>query len=320
MATFVKVNSGWKVLVRRKGHDTIARTFNTKAEGERWAYTTESQMGVGTYTDSKVVLKVTLHDCLERYRLTVTAKKKGADRETYRINLWKSHKIAKKAIGAIKQTDIAEWRDERIESGTGGNTVKKDMALISNLFTVAIGEWGYPLINPVLTVGKPKINPGRERRLYIGEEELLLNNASQEMKCFIIIAIETAMRRGEIVGLQRSWIRGRIAYLPDTKNSTARQVPLSVRALEALSEMPIQENGSIFSFLPGAYSKSFLRICRKVGIEGLTEHDLRHEACSRLFEKGLNLMQVKTVSGHKSVQMLARYTHLNVDDIAGLLG
>jgi integrase len=193
------------------------------------------------------------------------------------------------------------------------------MALLSNLFTIAISEWNYPLINPVLAVGKPKINPGRDRRLYIGEEDLLLANASQEMKCFIIIAIETAMRRSEIVGLKRSWIKGRVAYLPDTKNSTARQVPLSIRALEAFAEMPIRDDDLIFSFKNGSYSKIFLRICRKAGIEDLTVHDLRHEACSRLFEKGLDLMQVKAVSGHKSTQMLARYTHLNADDIAKLL-
>ena len=319
MATYIKRPNGYLVQIRRKGHDSISRTFDTKGAGERWALSIESKMGTGAYVDDREVLNVSLLDCLERYRLTVTSKKKGADRETYRINLWKADKLAKKSIGAIKQSDIAEWRDARIASGTGGNTVKKDMALLSNLFTIAISEWNYPLINPVLAVGKPKINPGRDRRLYLGEEELLLSNCSLEMKCFIVIAIETAMRRSEIVGLQRNWIRGRVAYLPDTKNSTARQVPLSVRALEAFAELPIKADGSIFSFKVGSYSQSFLRICRKVGIEDLTAHDLRHEACSRLFEKGLELMQVKAVSGHKSTQMLARYTHLNADDIAGLL-
>jgi integrase len=319
MARFLKRNSGWYVQFRRKGHDQIARTFDTKAEAERWALSIESKMGTGAYVDDREVLNISLLDCLERYRSTVTIKKKGADRETYRINLWKSDKLSSKPIGLIKQSDIAQWRDTRISSGVGGNTVKKDMALLSNVFTIAISEWNYPLTNPVLAVGKPKINPGRDRRLYAGEEELLLSNCNQEMQSFIILAIETAMRRSEIVALKRNWIKGNVAYLPDTKNSTARQVPLSNRALKAIEEMPVKENDSIFSFLPSTYSKSFLRICRKVGIEGLTEHDLRHEACSRLFEKGLDLMQVKAVSGHKSTQMLARYTHLNANDIAKLL-
>lgn len=319
MATYIKRPNGYLVQIRRKGHDSISRTFDTKGAGERWALSIESKMGTGAYVDDREVLSISLLTCLERYKLTVTAKKKGADRETYRINLWKKDKLALKPIGAIKQSDIAEWRDARIASGVGGNTVKKDMALLSNLFTIAISEWNYPLINPVLAVGKPKINPGRDRRLYIGEEELLLANASEEMKAFITIAIETAMRRSEIVGLKRSWIRGSVAYLPDTKNSTARQVPLSNKALEVFAEMPIRDDGLIFAYLPSAYSKSFFRICKKAGIDDLTVHDLRHEACSRLFEKGLELMQVKAVSGHKSTQMLARYTHLNASDIAKLL-
>jgi len=319
MARFLKRNSGWYVQIRRKGHEQIARTFDTKAEGERWALSIESKMGTGSYVDDREVLSIPLLDCLERYRSTVTIKKKGADRETYRINLWKADKLAKKTIGSIKQSDIASWRDARIASGVNGNTVKKDMALLSHIFTIAISEWNYPLANPVLAVGKPKINPGRDRRLYEGEEELLLTNCNQEMKSFIIIAIETAMRRSEIIGLRRSWIRGTVAYLPDTKNNTSRQVPLSNRALQTLEDMPLREDGSIFSFLPSSFSHAFLRLCRKVDIEDLNVHDLRHEACSRLFEKGLDVMQVKAISGHKSVQMLARYTHLNATDLAKLL-
>ena len=140
------------------------------------------------------------------------------------------------------------------------------------------------------------------------------------MKAFITLAIETAMRRGEIVNLQRSWIKGRVAYLPDTKNGTPRAVPLSTTAIAAINTLPLRLDGKLFEYKEDHYSKAFLRACRQAGIEDIHVHDLRHEATSRLFEKGLDVMQVKSITGHKSLQMLSRYTHLKADDLAGLLG
>ena len=319
MARFVKRGQSWFAQVRRKGHDSISRTFDTKAEAERWALSVESEMGKGSYVDKRESLKLSLSDCLTRYLEKIVPLKKGAVRDTQRVNVWKADKLAKRSIGSINQSDIAEWRDNRLESGVSGATVTKDLAVLSHLFTIANKEWGYPLSNPVLLITKPKASPSRDRRLYEGEEDLLINNCTQEMKSFIIIAIETAMRRSEVVNLRRAWVRGKVAYLPDTKNGSSRQVPLSTKALDALDKMPLREDGRIFSYKDDYYSKSFLKICRKVGIEGLTVHDLRHEACSRLFEKGLDVMQVKAISGHKSMQMLSRYTHLKGEDLAKLL-
>ncbi len=320
MATFTQRNSGWFVQVRRKGHASISRTFNTKSEGERWALVIESGMGVGTYVDNRETLSTSLSECLDRYASEIIPHKKGSARDIYRVNLWKNDKLSIKGIGTIKQTDIALWRDARIASGISGSTVQKDLALISHVFTIAIKEWGFPLTNPVLLIRKPKSNPARDRRLQHGEEELILASCSQEMKAFVTLAIETAMRRGEIVGLRREWVKGRVAYLPDTKNGTPRAVPLSIRALEAIASLPLRIDGKLFEFKEGHYSKSFLRVCRKTGIEDLHVHDLRHEATSRLFEKGLDVMQVKSITGHKTLQMLSRYTHLKADELARLLG
>ena len=169
-------------------------------------------------------------------------------------------------------------------------------------------------------IRKPKADPGRDRRLYDGEEDLLLASANPELKAFIIIAIETAMRRGEICGLKRSWIKGRVAHLPDTKNGSSRSVPLSKRALEAISILPLRIDGCLWEFKADAYSKGFRRLCDDLSITDLVLHDLRHEATSRLFEKGLDVMQVKSITGHKSMQMLARYTHFKADELAKLLG
>lgn len=321
MATFTQRKSGRYVQVRRKGHKTIGRTFNTKAEGERRALTIEASMGVGTYVDNRESLSTTLFECLERYAVEIVPHKKGAHRELYRVKYWQSEPLALKGIGTIKQMDVAKWRDVRMASGYSGSTVKKDLALLSHVFTIAAKEWGFPLTNPVSMIRKPRSGVARDRRLHHGEEELLLEHSeNQEMRSLIILAIETAMRRGEIVGLRRSWINGRVAYLPETKNGDPRGVPLSAKAIGAIAALPIRIDGRLFGFKEVACTRAFIRICKRAGIEDLHLHDLRHEATSRLFEKGLDVMQVKSITGHKSLQMLSRYTHLKAEKLAILLG
>ena len=321
MATYTQVNTGWRVQVRRKGHKSIARTFNTRVEAERWALQIESKMGVGTYTDNREALSTSLFDCLVRYAYEVVPEKKGAKRDLYRVKFWQKEPLSMKGIGTIKQIDVAKWRDARLAAGYSGSTVKKELALLSHVFTIAIKEWGYPITNPVNMIRKPKSGLARDRRLHPGEEELLIEHCeSQEMRSFIILAIETAMRRSEIVGLQRKFIKGQVAHLPDTKNGTSRSVPLSIRAMEAIATLPARIDGKVFSFTDDCYTHSFIKLCKKAGIKDLHLHDLRHEATSRFFEKGLDVMQVRTITGHKSLQMLSRYTHLNANNLARLLG
>ncbi len=321
MATFTKRKNGYYAQIRRKGHKSIGRTFNTKLEAERWAFKVESDMGIGTYTDNRETLSTTLDQCLDRYSNEILPSKKGRDREKYRIKQWKNHDLALRPIGTIKQSDVAKWRDWRIEQGISASTISKDLALLSHLFTIAIKEWGFPLDNPVLKIRKPKIKNERDRRLIGNEEERLLENChSQEMKVFIILAVETAMRRGEIAGIERSWIRGRVIYLPDSKNSEKRNVPLSSRAVQAINLLPGRIDGKLFQYNPDAYTRGFIKACKKSGITNLVLHDLRHEATSRFFEKGLDLMQVMSITGHKDTKMLKRYTHLDANDLADMLG
>jgi integrase len=123
------------------------------------------------------------------------------------------------------------------------------------------------------------------------------------------------MRRSELVGLSRGQLNGRVVYLPRTKNGRARAVPLSSRARVAcellLPFLPIPEPVVSYQW----------KLARKrAGIEGLTMHDLRHEAVSRLFEKGLTTEEVMSVSGHTTYAMLARYTHLKAERLVSKLG
>jgi integrase len=190
------------------------------------------------------------------------------------------------------------------------------------------------LTNPVdLVKGqRPKLPGGRDRRLVDDELPRLLAAAHAyggEIGPLITWAIETAMRRGEIAAMRWDHLdrtphaggnEARVLLIPETKTGTPRRVPLSTAALGVLDSLPRRMDGRVWSMRPDSISQAFERVCGAAGIEGLTFHDLRHEATSRLFEKGLNPMQVAAITGHKTLQMLKRYTHLKAEDLVGMLG
>ena len=175
------------------------------------------------------------------------------------------------------------------------------------------------LANPVSQIRKPKLPPGRDRRLLSGElEKILSNTESRHLSDIVRFALETAMRRGEIAGM--TWemvdLKKRTVTLPETKNGEKRIVPLSAEALRILSGIPRRLDGSVWGITEDPITRAFVRACKRAQVDGLTFHDLRHEATSRLFEKGFNPMEVAAITGHKTLQMLKRYTHLKAEDLA----
>ena len=164
---------------------------------------------------------------------------------------------------------------------------------------------------------------GRDRRLKANElDDILRASESEELGRVVQLVLETAMRRGEISTLR--WenidLKNKSILLRDTKNGDTRPVPLSSRAIKLLKALPRRIDGGVFGMLPDSITRAFDRACQRAGVEHLRFHDLRHEATSRLFEKGLNPMEVASITGHKTLQMLKRYTHLKVEDLARKLG
>ena len=179
------------------------------------------------------------------------------------------------------------------------------------------------LTNPVKSIRMPSPPAGRDRRLQPGELEKILESSSEEMNQVIRFALETAMRRGELAGM--TWemvdLKKRTVTLPETKNGQKRIVPLSSVAVTILKERlnTRRIDGKVWNIGLDGISQDFAKACQKAGISGLHFHDLRHEATSRFFEKGLNPMQVAAITGHKTLQMLKRYTHLKAEDLAEML-
>lgn len=326
----------WQVLIRRKGFPSQAKVFETKSEAETWAATIESEMGRGGFVSQKEAENTTLSEALDRYEREVTVKKKG-HQEKNLIKKWKSHPLSKRFLSTIRGKDIAEYRDTRLKE-VSPNTVRLDLALLSHLFTIAVKEWGMAgLVNPVMQIRKPKLPQGRDRRLLPGELDRILSaSESPVLSDLVRFAIETAMRRSELAGMtwDRVDLKKRTVTLLDTKNGEKRTVPLSTEAVRILSSLPRIINGEVWGMEPDSITQAFIRAVSRARatyekkceekeeksdpsfLVDLHFHDLRHEATSRIFEKGFNVMEVATITGHKTLQMLKRYTHLKAEDLA----
>ena len=341
----------WQAEIRKKGFPAQRKTFNTRAEAEAWAKLTEAEMIRGVFVSRAEAEATTLADALDRYKREFTVHKKSAFSEGKKIDAWKRHKLATRFLATLRPTDFAAYRDERLEAGKKASTVRLELAVISHLFTVAAKEWGMPLQNPVMNIRKPRLENARDRRLSEQEERYLLaaidnpgsgagNRRNVWVGPIVRMALETSMRRGELLSLEwkRVDLERCFAVLPDTKNGEGRAVPLSSRAVAILNSIPRSIGGKVFPTTANAFrisfdralkraKKNYIEDCKQAGreqekgfLENLHFHDTRHEATSRLFEMGLNQVEAASVTGHKTLQMLKRYTHLNAEKLAKKLG
>jgi integrase len=306
------------------------KSFDSKLEAEKWARELEAQVDrFGAAPDTKVLESTTLRELLERYQREVSPTKRGSVQEIQRIDVLRRHELAYRTMIGLSQQDIASFRDERLKS-VAPSTAVRELAILSHVIEVAIRDWGLPLSrNVVKLVRRPAIRNERSRRLTGDEEQRLLDGCDAGqipfLKTLVILAIETGMRRGEILGLQWADIshNRRVITLALTKNGSGREVPLSQRAFQALNEWKdIAEVGqsTVFPMKAGTLEQAWRRLLARSNVNALRFHDLRHEGVSRLFERGLNMIEVSSISGHKELRMLKRYTHLSADDLVGRLG
>lgn len=327
MATFRKRGPyQWQAQVRKKGQSLQTKTFETRALAEQWARAIEVEMDKGVFVSRAEAESTTLKELLERYLDEITPLKKGAASETNRLRALMRLPLARRFIASIRGVDIARFRDERLRKVTP-STVKRDLVLLGHAFEVARKEWGIYVHNPVRDIKLPPENRPRDRRLQAGEEARLLDACREARNPWllpiVLLALETAMRQGELIRLcwEHIDLNRRTAHLPDTKNGESRTVPLSTTAVRVLRALPRSLHGQAF---PGitteAIKRAYIRAVRRASIENLRFHDLRHEATTRLFEKGLNIMEVASITGHKDLRMLRRYTHLKAEDLAIKLG
>ena len=337
MATFRQRGDKWQARIQRKGYETQAASFANLADAKAWARRIESSLDRGVALGNAQADKALLSDLLKRYR-QVSQTHKGADIEALRLDKWASNPLAKREARGVRPADIAAWRDRRALE-VGASTIRNELAILSAVYEVARLEWGYTsLANPVKGIRRPSAPEGRTRRIEQAEVDRIVQaTSSQALKVLLPLAIATTCRRGEL--LKATWrdvsLKSRTLRLTDTKNGESRSVALSPVALAILAGLPRRlDGGPLFDLEPHSVSTAFARAvkraraiyeaeCAASGQEvdpdfltGLHFHDARHEGASQLFEAGLNIPEVASMTGHKDWRMLRRYTHVKASALA----
>lgn len=359
MAHIEQRPAGWRAQIRRKGAPSISRTFDLKADAEAWAREIEREYQRGNIAALRNDAgRVTIGDVAKLYIEKVVPQKKDNSAGTYAAKA--RDKFGAYFLANVRSIDVAAWRDDLLDESYSPQTVIHHLNALSSLFGYAEREMSIalPSGNPVKAIAKPRQPKARDRRLRAGELDYLLRATDGAravgVREIIILAIETSMRLGELLSLE--WSRIDIetpksgapfgtAHLTDTKNATSRTVALSSAAVAALQALPRRmdgQDGKVFRWKPNKENGSFEKVwqrnlarardlyrsdCERAAerpdsafLADLRFHDLRHEATSRLFEKGLGVMDVASMTGHKTLEMLKRYTHIEAKKLAKKLG
>jgi integrase len=322
MPTIRKKGEGqYHVQIRKRGYPTQTKTFTKEADARRWATIIESEMERGVFVSRTEAEATLIKDVLKRYAEEVLPTKRSEQSDKSRIKTLMGA-FGDYRLASLTSTQVAKFRDQRLEI-VGPQSVIHEINLLNRVLKTATMDWGIALPGgiPTAQVRKPAKPRGRDRRVTEAEiTKILEATESQELRTVVTLAVETGMRRSELASL--TWdeidLKKQTAHLPKTKTDVPRTVPLSKRAVAALKELGTKDTGRTFTLQAESMSQAFERACEphRANISGVRFHDLRHEATSRLFEKGLNVMEVAAITGHKTLDMLKRYTHLRAEDIA----
>jgi integrase len=328
MASFQKRSGGWRVEIQVHGKREC-RTFDNKALAQSWAALRETELRQAAQLG--IVHGKTVLDALERYAREVSPTKRGCRWEIMRLANMGRTPLGRVELSKLIPEHVLLWRDERLKNVTGAS-VNRELNLLSHVFSVAVREWRWLIKSPTSSVRRPKASPPRDRLISQDEIERLslasgwdngepVRNKTHAVMVAFLFAIETAMRAGEICGLTLGDVVGRVARLAMTKNGSARQVPLSSRAIELLGYLPPVANSpdKLFGIAPSQLDALFRKIKALSGIEGLHFHDTRHEAITRLSRK-LDVLALARTVGHKDLRQLQIYYNETAEALASRLG
>lgn len=320
MATIRKLPSKrWLAHVRKYGQN-LSKTFDTKAQAQNWALETESNLDPEGLVKGK-----TLGDAFERYRDEISPAKKSYRSEFNRLNKFLRDPIAKIPLIEIRQHHFDEWIKTsltRIKS----SSVNRDLNLLSALFEQT-KRWRWVKENPIRGIRRPKNPQSRDRRISDKEIEKILDALGFDgqtvtttrhiIAVAFLFALETAMRQGEIWQLQWQdvYLKKRFVRLHETKNGTKRDVPLSKEAVRLLTLLNPTEEGKVFKSNQASAGVIFRRALQLAEIKGLTFHDTRHEAITRLAQK-VQVLDLARSVGHRDIRSLMHYYEASAEEIA----
>lgn len=321
MATIRKRGTKYHAQVRRKGARSITKSFRSMKDAKEWSRMIETRIDREELgPDRRSLRNTALAEIVKRYRDEVVPLKKSSDVETIILNAFLKHPICKRSLADLSTQDFASYRDERLKA-IKPSSLSRQLAPLRNMFRVAKDEWGLPLAeNPLEKLNLKATDNRRQRRLLAGEYDRLLIAAKTRRNPYVPViiefAIETAMRRGEILALRWEQVNleKRCVTILAPKNGYVRTVPLTPKAYDLLHDLG-EGLGRVFPVTKSTLKMAWGRLVRLAEIEDLHFHDLRHEAVSRFFEIGLTPPEVASISGHRDIRMLMRYAHANLDTL-----
>jgi len=218
-----------------------------------------------------------------------------------------------KRLQDIGPEDVERFKAKR-RTEVSDSTINRELACLKTLFNKAV-EWGRLERNPIAKVKKFREPNSQERILTESEAKRLIEASGPELRPVLIIALNTGMRKGEILSLKWKDIdfqKGFI-YIGDSKSGRSRNVPVNSQVFETLKGLPQQGEFVFFNSETRGHVQdvktAFKGACRRAGIKGLRFHDLRHTAASWMVEGGVDLVTVSKILGHASIQMTMRYAH-----------
>lgn len=321
MGTVRKRGKRWRAEVCVEGRRASA-SFETKSAAAAWVMRQEAEF-TGTATGH------TFAQACAKFAREVSPKRRGERWEAMRLNRWATSPIGLRPLARLSPADLGAWRDQRLAQVSPG-TVRREMGLMVDVFTIARREWGWIKASPMPDVKRPPNPPPRRRR--ITDDEIAAMSAalgvSEELHAFtltnrvglaFLFALETAMRSGEVLGLHWREIDAgsRVATLPRTKNGDRREVPLSARALEIIQALP-REDGPCFGLHSAQRDSLFRKARNNAGLTGFTFHDTRATAIHRLSKK-LDVLQLARMIGHRDINSLRHYYAETAAEMARLL-
>jgi integrase len=327
VGSVINLNGKWRAQVRRKGHPSLCKTFELKAQADAWVRQTEADID----RSEPVALKsndATVANLIDVYRDLRDRVRPISDKSTehYTLKTLKDA-LGKKVAAKLTPDDLVAFAADRRDAGAGPYTINMDISKLGTVLRYSAASMrislpdvvgsARPLLNHLRLIGG---GGRRERRPEEDELTRIINHVREhrgdKFADALIFAASSAMRRGEICSLKWADINEetRIASVMrkhPRKGKELERVPILSDAWAVLKRQPKDSaDGRIFPMDPTTLSKYFTWACTDLEIPDLHLHDLRHEGTSRLFESGLEIQEVAMVTGHKSWAMLKRYTQL----------
>jgi len=316
MAKVRKRGDSWYIDYRAYGKRYRECIGSNKKLAEEVLHKRLTEIAEGKFLDKKNKLNVGFTNFVDDY-IEIYSKhnKKSWKSDLARLKPLKAF-FNGKYLHMITSLMVEEYKAKRIKEVSPA-TVNRELACFKHMFTMAM-QWGKADGNPAKKVKLFRENNQRLRFLDNNEAETLVSNCQGILKRIVIIALNTGMRKSEILGLKWTDIdfRNNVIYILDTKNGDKKELPMNDIVKQTLIKQPKHKDSPhIFCNNSGKpfrdVRKSFIAALRKSDIINFRFHDLRHTFASQLIMSGVDLNTVRELMGHKSIRMTLRYAHLS---------